>query len=141
MLLPDINVWLALTFASHEHHRAAKQWYDSLVGEICFFSRISQQGFLRLATNTTVFGSEALTPAAAWNKYDLMLSDPSIEYRDELAGIEVTWREITQQAAFSVSKWTDAYLAAFAKVAGLEIVTFDKGFARFQDLKCTILSV
>jgi predicted nucleic acid-binding protein len=28
MLLPDINVWLALTFDSHVHHPSAKMWFD-----------------------------------------------------------------------------------------------------------------
>jgi predicted nucleic acid-binding protein len=26
MLLPDVNVWLALTFDSHVHHPVAKSW-------------------------------------------------------------------------------------------------------------------
>ena len=30
MHLPDINVWLALTFDSHAHHPAAKTWFDGL---------------------------------------------------------------------------------------------------------------
>jgi predicted nucleic acid-binding protein len=29
MLLPDVNVWLALTFDSHIHHPAAKKWFDA----------------------------------------------------------------------------------------------------------------
>jgi len=28
MLLPDINVWLALAFDFHSHHAAAKTWYE-----------------------------------------------------------------------------------------------------------------
>ena len=34
----------------------------------------------------------------------------------------------------------DAFLAAFAKTAGFELLTFDKGFAQYVDVKCTILS-
>ena len=51
-LLPDINVWLALTFDSHIHHAAAKAWFDPLSDEVCYFCRLTQQGFLRLATNS-----------------------------------------------------------------------------------------
>jgi len=61
MLLPDVNVWLALTFDSHIHHPAAKNWFDALSGEVWYFCRMTQQGFLRLATNRTVFGVHALT--------------------------------------------------------------------------------
>ncbi len=34
----------------------------------------------------------------------------------------------------------DAYLAAFAKAADFELVTFDRGLAEYRDLRCTILS-
>ena len=62
MLFPDVNVWLALTFDSHVHHPAAKTWFDGLpAGAVCFFCRFTQQGFLRLASNPSVFGKDALT--------------------------------------------------------------------------------
>ncbi|HEX5446713.1 MAG TPA: hypothetical protein VFW87_23045 [Pirellulales bacterium] len=28
MLLPDVNVWLALTLDSHDQHADAKHWFD-----------------------------------------------------------------------------------------------------------------
>jgi hypothetical protein len=37
MLLPYVDVWLALTFDSHVHHPAAKTWFDALTDEGCFF--------------------------------------------------------------------------------------------------------
>jgi predicted nucleic acid-binding protein len=33
----------------------------------------------------------------------------------------------------------DAYLAAFAEAGGFAVVSFDKGFARYQRVHCTIL--
>lgn len=68
MLLPDVNVWLALAFNAHLHHPLAKQWFDALSTDICFFCRLTQQGFLRLATNPSVFSSDALTLTDAWQK-------------------------------------------------------------------------
>lgn len=61
MLLPDVNVWLAMTFESHRHHHSAKSWFDAIETEVCFFSRYSQQGYLRLATNPSVFKQDVLT--------------------------------------------------------------------------------
>ena len=66
MLLPDVNVWLALTFDSHIHHLAAKSWFDGLANETCAFCRMTQQGFLRLASNSQVFGKHAVTMVEAW---------------------------------------------------------------------------
>jgi predicted nucleic acid-binding protein len=51
MLLPDINVWLALVFDAHVHHPSALAWFNSLSDETAFFCRLTQQGFLRWANN------------------------------------------------------------------------------------------
>jgi toxin-antitoxin system PIN domain toxin len=139
MLLPDINVWLALTFDSHVHHPAAKLWFDALTDELCFFCRMTQQGFLRLSTNRQVFGAHALTLSEAWAKYDVYQSDSRISFSDEPAGVEPLWRSYTQGQAFTPNVWNDALLAALAEAAGYELVTFDKGFARYPNVRCTIL--
>jgi toxin-antitoxin system PIN domain toxin len=127
MLLSDVNVWLALTFDSHVHHAAATTWFNGLSNEVCFFSRLTQQGFLRLATNVSVFGKHAVTLQEAWQKYDAILSDPRVSFADEPAGVENHWRSFTQKRAFSPHVWNDAYLAAFALAGKLELVSFDKG--------------
>ena len=54
-MLPDINVWPALAFDGHAHHRAARNWFDALTTDVCFFCRLTQQGFMRLASNPSVF--------------------------------------------------------------------------------------
>jgi toxin-antitoxin system PIN domain toxin len=140
MLLPDVNVWLALTFDSHVHHPAAKSWFDALSGDICFFCRMTQQGFLRLATNSKAFGPHALTLREAWQKYDVFRSDPCVSYVGEPANLEPHWRAFTERETFSPKVWNDAYLAAFAHAAGFELVSFDKALAQYTGVKCTILS-
>jgi uncharacterized protein len=60
MYLPDDNLWLAMVFEAHTHHIVAKAWFESLSTEICAFCRLSQQGFLRLATNPRAFGEDAV---------------------------------------------------------------------------------
>ena len=140
MHLPDINVWLALTFDSHLHHPAAKTWFDALGNDaLCFFCRLTQQGFLRLATNPSVFGKDAVTLPDAWQKYAVFLSDPRVAFAGEPAGLETQWRTFTQTQSFSPKVWNDAYLAAFAQTGGLEMVTFDKAFTQYS-ITCTILS-
>ena len=141
MLLPDVNVWLALTFDSHVHHPAAKTWFDSFPsGAVCYFCRLTQQGFLRLATNQRVFGAHAVTLPNAWQKFDLYLGDTRVAYAEEPVGLESHWRAFTKSQLFSPQVWNDAYLAAFALAGQLELVTFDKGFKQYANLTCTILS-
>ncbi|MFO0964072.1 MAG: TA system VapC family ribonuclease toxin [Gemmataceae bacterium] len=140
MHLPDVNIWLALTFDSHVHHPAAKTWFDGLpVNEVCFFCRLTQQGFLRLATNRSAFGKHALRLPEAWQTYDLLLSDPRVAFSSEPADVETHWRAFTQSQTYSPQVWNDAYLAAFALAAKLTVTSFDKGLSQYPNVNCVIL--
>ena len=139
MFLPDINFWVALSFDSHAHHLTAKTWFASLTGATCFFCRYTQRGFLRLANNPRAFPANAVWQPEAWRLYDVMMSDPLISFVQEPANVESFWRRHTQAQRFSHNMWNDAYLAAFAEAANLELVTFDQGFRQFNLPKCTIL--
>lgn len=138
MLLPDVNVWVALAFKAHEHHRPAKAWFEGIVDKL-YFCRTTQQGFLRLATNPKVFSEDAVSMLDAWKLYDEFSSDPRIEFAREPEGIETEWRRYTRSESFSPKVWNDAYLAAFARLNRLELVTFDQGFKTYDQLKRTIL--
>lgn len=140
MHLPDINFWLALAFQSHVHHVSAKSWMQSAARQSCCFCRVTQSGFLRLATNRKVFPADALPMNEAWRVYDELLSDSRVVFAEEPEDVEVEWRTFTQRATYSTNVWTDAYLAALAHAADFEIVTFDKGFAQYKGLRHTILS-
>jgi toxin-antitoxin system PIN domain toxin len=141
MFLIDVNFCLALAFQSHVHHLAAKAWFDGVTGpQVCHFCRMTQQGFLRLATNPKAFGAEAVTLERAWELYDALLGDPRLQFMNEPTGIEVFWRDYTRAETFSPKVWNDAYLAAFARAANLQLVTFDNGFTQFTDLNRLILS-
>ena len=140
LLLPDVNVLFAMTFDSHVHHPSAKTWFDAVTNERVCFCRMTQQGFLRLATNPRVAGKHVLTLTEAWQKYDIYLSDPRITFAGEPAKIESPWRGFTQGNTFTPNVWNDAYLAAFSVAGNYHLVTFDKGFARYPGLTHTILS-
>jgi uncharacterized protein len=139
-LLPDVNVWLAMTFDSHIHHPSAKSWFGGLTNELLFFCRMSQQGFLRLSTNPKVLGKHALSSTDAWQKFDSYVNDPRINFADEPANIEAHWRAFTQDDTFSSKVWNDAYLAAFCSAGTYQLITFDRGFARYSGLAHITLS-
>jgi len=139
-LLPDVNLWLAMTFDSHAHHPSAKTWFDALTDQRIYFCRLTQQGFLRLATNPKVVGKHVLTLTEAWQKYDTYLNDPRISCAAEPGSVESHWRTFSQGNTFSPNVWTDAYLAAFSVASNYELVTFDSGFTRYAGLSLTILT-
>ena len=140
MHLPDVNCWLALIFEVHTHHRQAKKWFDLAGFDSCAFCRLTQQGFLRLATNRQVFGEETITMEKAWFCYDELLDDERVYFIQKPEELENVWRGLTTNRSYSHRVWNDAYLVAFAQKAGLEIVTFDQGFKEYKSSSVTVLS-
>jgi toxin-antitoxin system PIN domain toxin len=127
---PDLNVWLALSVASHSHNPAAWNWLMLLPGEAkLIHCRYTQIGLLRLLTNEAVMGEQTLTLRQAWSVYDGWMNDPRTEFHPESRGLDATFREATAPfAARQASKWIgDCYLIAFAKESQASLVTFDKG--------------
>jgi hypothetical protein len=140
MHLLDVNVWLALAFDSHQHHTSAVEWFSEAQHESCCFCRVTQLGFLRLATTPRVMIDQALTLKDAWLAYDGFYNDPRVVFADEPEDLEPVWRAYTQHNTFSPKVWNDAYLAAFAQVADFELVTFDKGFGQYKGINALILT-
>ena len=140
MHLPDVNFWLALTFEVHAHHRIAKAWFEKAEPDSCAFCRLTQQGFLRLATNPVVFKDETVTMDTAWSCYDSLLEDERVYFIRETEGLEQAWRAYTMIRSYSHRIWNDAYLAALAQTVNFEIITFDKGFKEYKEAKVTLIS-
>jgi hypothetical protein len=140
MFLPDVNFWLALTFATHQFHPSAKRWFDGLRGPVCYLCRHTQHGFFRLANNPRVMQAAAVPMAEAWRLYELVQSDERVGFADEPPGLDAVWHRLTNRQSFSPQLWSDAYVAAFAQRASWEVVTFDQGFTQFPALKVTLLA-
>jgi uncharacterized protein len=133
---PDINVWLALSYERHEHHLAARVWFSSLsdYDSICF-SRFTQLGLLRLLTTEAIMGRNVMNQKQAWDIYDAWINDDRVLWVEEAPGLEAVFRRLSQSSRPSSKAWADAYLAAFASLAGMSLVTFDRGFrGKLRDL-------
>lgn len=128
-LFPDLNVWIALTYAKHAHYDCAHRWYADLPDDAhLFFCRLTQIGFLRLVTTPAVMGNEVLDQATAWNVYDDWLREGGASFLDEPPGVERAFRSLSRSNTVAPKNWADAYLAAFASVSGMQFVTFDQAF-------------
>jgi predicted nucleic acid-binding protein len=68
------------------------------------------------------------TQKEAWQSYDAFLLDERVSFQSEAdpAQLDSVLRHLTGGRSFS-QQWPDAYLAAFARVGGLTLVTFDRG--------------
>lgn len=70
--------------------------------------------------------TEVKNQAEAWQVYDRWLDDPHTVFLEEPLGLDPTFRDRSQQPHSAPKDWADSYLAAFASVSGLQIVTFDR---------------
>jgi toxin-antitoxin system PIN domain toxin len=139
---PDLNVWVALAYQGHQHHPVASAWFEPLEAEQAVFCRLTQLGFLRLLTHPAVMRDEVKTQQAAWKAYDLLSSDARVTFYPESAPerVEAALRSLTGSSRFDHQRWPDAYLAAFARVSDLTLVTLDKALAKLVGRECLLLN-
>ncbi len=130
-VFPDLNVWIALTIKAHEHHTVAWDWYQSLQpARTLAFCRVTQLGFLRLITTEAVAKHETLNQKGAWAAFDQWIGKGGAVYINEPLGLDIELRELTGQVIPAPKEWSDSYLAAFARAASMEVVTFDRALSR-----------
>ena len=142
--LPDINVWLALAVREHPHHEAAaRYWSEAQAGVVTglWFCRVTMLGLIRLLCQPKVVGEGALQLPAAWELYQRFRGVPGVGLQadppdcDEHLAAHLN----PEGAPLPARCWTDAYLAAVARSAGLRLVSFDKDFQRFKLPQCLVL--
>ena len=79
-------------------------------------------------------GGAPYTTLQAWQAYQGVIDLPEISFIAEPLGIEVAMQKLTHSPRSGTPDWTDAYLAALAGLAGLRMVSFDKGFKQYSGL-------
>lgn len=131
--LPDVNVWLALASGRHVHASICSAWLSSVEDGGVAFCRVTQMGLLRLLTHESVMGTDVLSSRAAWRLYRTMLTDERIHFAPEPFSVEDEWRKGTMQERPTPKLWTDAYLIAFARTAGMQLVTLDRAVLSIED--------
>lgn len=125
-----MNVWFALTHQIHPQHPSAAAWAASLDDNaVVYFCRFTQLGLLRLLTNQSATGEEALTQRQAWEIFDVVIANPGNRMMEEPRGIDQLFRQFTDRDEASTKQWADGYLAAFAVAGGVQLVTFDRALA------------
>lgn len=138
--IADANVLFPLLSSDHPHHKVAAAWWEERAeGEVglCLPVRMA---LLRLLTNRRVMGSSVQQPEAAWAAVEALASHASVAVvREAPASHHGHWRENIGGREPSPDLWTDAWLAALAQATGCELVTFDRGFRAFRQLRLRVL--
>lgn len=122
----DANVWLALLWGRHVHSEKATAWFEQATEEQFFFCRFTQMTVLRLLTTEKIMGPDTKSMSEAWILWDRVSVDDRISFLPEPDEIEKEFRSLSRLSSWSPKVWADAYLLAFASVAGLKLVSFDQ---------------
>jgi uncharacterized protein len=139
-VLCDSNVFIALALEAHPNHEIAVAWVWKLnVGARLLFCRATQTSFLRLLTVVEVMKEHVCSHEKAIETYRLLRSDARVDLVEEPRGVEAQWMEYAALKKSSPKLWMDAYLAAFARCAGLKFATFDRGFGKYAGLELVSL--
>ena len=126
---PDVNVWLALSVATHSHSSDAWRWMRTVPGDTrLILSRYTELGLLRLLTNSVVMGTETLVLRTAWAVLDRWLEDPRVALYPDPRNVDVEFRKATKPfASQPASKWVgDCWVLASAVGNDATLVTFDR---------------
>jgi toxin-antitoxin system PIN domain toxin len=129
-IFPDVNVWLALCYPAHVHHGTADSWFTSLDEAAVFvFCRQTQLGLFRILTTDAVMGKDVRSQRECWALYDRWIDPGKAVLAMEPASLDRALRSRCMSDSPAPKTWMDAYLAAFAEAARLNLVTFDRALA------------
>jgi uncharacterized protein len=137
--LADVNVWLALLVAHHEHHRRAREWYAGLAAGQTAIPRFVQLSIVRLLCNPKIMGSYAITASVGWKHVCELLEDERVDFLTEPEALEAVFTGLLRYPVPTPKLLNDAYLAALAIGSKRQLVTLDSGFSQFRGLDLRIL--
>lgn len=139
--LADVNVVFPLLVSRHQQRSKALEWFDGTSADEVVLCRLTRLGALRLLCNAQVMGPDVLRPKAAVEALEVLEADERVVLLHEPDGMDAVLRKLVKARAATPNLWSDAYLAAFASVAGLKMVTFDRGFSKFTGLDVLLLEI
>ena len=136
MILPDVNVLIYAHREESERHTEYRAWLESIWRSPASYavSELVLSGCLRVLTHHRVFTPPTpIKEAVAF--VDQVRSQPNAVVVKPGPKHWVIFNDLCQRVNATGNLVPDAYLAALAIETGSELVTTDRDFARFPDLK------
>jgi toxin-antitoxin system PIN domain toxin len=137
--LPDLNVWLALTWPAHLRHQHAVQYWEQQAADQVLFCTVTALGLVRLVCQPKLMGTAVRNVAEASSLLEALYQQPGVRLaKPEHNGWEV-FHQLLRGGAIPARLCTDAHLAALAIANGWRLVSFDRDFERFAGLERLLL--
>jgi uncharacterized protein len=138
--LADVNVWFALLVRQHQHHHPALRWFDDLAPSEAGLYRFIQLALIRLLTNRSILGEDAVSALTAWELIVQLLEDERVVFLPDPPQIDSFLPALLRYSVPTSKLVSDVYIAAFALSTSRTLVTLDRGFRQFRDLKLEFLN-
>lgn len=119
--LPDVNLLVALTNPSHQHHRAAHQWLSAV--ERFATTPVTEAGLVRLLLNRAVTGQE-VTGQQAVDVLRGVRAHPKAVFLPDDSSLAAATIDLVGLVGHRQA--TDAHLVNLAVSNGAVLVTFDR---------------
>lgn len=139
MNLPDVNILVALYRPDHVHHEPASEWWESSAHETFTVPDAAWSGFIRTATNRRIWADPA-SASEAWDFARSVMEQSTHRSFPSDAGVLAHFERLCREVNAHANLVSDAYLAASAVAVGGTVVTFDRDFRKFDDLRVLELS-
>ena len=137
--LLDLNVWFALTWPGHSHHRQAVHYWEQQAAEQVLFCTVTALGLVRMVSQPKLMGVAVKNAAEASALLEALCQQPGVQLAaPEHVGWEV-FHQLLRSAELPARLCTDAHLAALAITNGWRLVSFDRDFERFEGLERLLL--
>ena len=133
--LPDLNVWLALVWPEHTHHRQALKYWEHLASRQILFCTVTALGLVRLVCQQKLMGTAMKTPQEASALLEVFCQQPGVSMAAAEDSSWEVFHQLLRAGDLPARLCTDAHLAALAMANGWRLVSFDQDFKRFEGLE------
>jgi uncharacterized protein len=120
--LLDINLLLALSDPQHVHHEVAHRWFAETGHAAWATCPITENGFVRVASNPAYPNRPGSTPAVVGILGELCRSEGHRFWSDDISLCDL----LEAHALLTHTQITDAYLLGLASHHGGRLATFDQ---------------
>lgn len=133
--LLDVNVLVALLHERHRHASEAVRWLERQAPASILICRVAQMGALRILTQPAVMKEDVISGAEFWEGWERLMADERFSAVSEPASLEEVWRDLTRAMPKGHAIGTDTYFAALALAGDWTLISFDRGFGSFPDVR------
>ena len=139
ILLPDVNVLVALMWESHLHHARARHWFAGLGDDVVATCSVTQTGFVRVSSNPNVL-TDAISVREATAILSALVHRPSHRFLPDDRGY-IDNPLVPHDRLVGHRQVTDAHHLAIARAHDASVVSFDQGMKTLGDSSVNLLAI